>query len=49
MKRDREARRAEENRLVHGRPKTERRLEKARAEKARRELDAHRLPPRGSA
>jgi hypothetical protein len=42
-KRREEAVRAAENRLVHGRSKTERALEEARAEKARRELDAHRL------
>ena len=35
--------RAEENRRVHGRSKAERTLEEARAEKARRELDAHRI------
>jgi Domain of unknown function (DUF4169) len=34
--------RAAENRLAHGRSKAKRALEEARAEKARRELDAHR-------
>ena len=42
-KRREEAVRAAENRLVHGRSKAERALEEARAEKARSELDAHRL------
>jgi hypothetical protein len=41
--RRRDAARAAENRLVHGRSKAERKLEEARAEKARRELDAHRI------
>jgi hypothetical protein len=41
--RHRDAARAEENRRVHGRTKAERKLETARAEKARRELDAHRI------
>jgi hypothetical protein len=49
MKREQEVRRAQENRLAHGRPKAERLLHKARAEKARRVLDAHWLPPRGPA
>jgi hypothetical protein len=49
MKRQQEPRRAEQNRLVHGRPKAERQRERTRAEKAARELDAHRLPPRGPA
>jgi Domain of unknown function (DUF4169) len=47
MKREQEARSAQQDRLRHGRPKAERKLEKARAEKAERELDAHWLPPRG--
>ncbi len=34
--------RANENRLSHGRPKFERDLEVARADKARRDLDQHR-------
>jgi Domain of unknown function (DUF4169) len=34
---------AERNRQVHGRSKTVRKLEEARAAKARRELDAHRI------
>jgi Domain of unknown function (DUF4169) len=42
-KRGEDAVRAAENRLAHGRPKAARTLEKARAEKSRRELDAHRL------
>jgi len=41
--RRRDAVRAAENRLAHGRSKTERALDEARAEKARRELDAHRI------
>jgi hypothetical protein len=49
MKREREQKRAERNRLMHGRPKAERQLQTARAEKARREFDGHRLPPRGPA
>jgi Domain of unknown function (DUF4169) len=49
MKREQEQGRAERNRLMHGRPKAERQLQTARAEKARRELDGHRLPPRGPA
>jgi hypothetical protein len=35
--------RAAENRLAHGRSKAERTLEEARAEKARQQLDAHRI------
>jgi Domain of unknown function (DUF4169) len=42
-KRQEEAVRAAENRVIHGRPKAKRALEEARAEKTRRELDAHRL------
>jgi hypothetical protein len=42
-KRQKDAVRAAENRLAHGRSKAKRALEDARAEKARRELDAHRL------
>jgi Domain of unknown function (DUF4169) len=42
-KRREDAVRAAENRLTHGRSKAKRALEEARAEKARRELDAHRL------
>ena len=45
MKRKQEAKRAEQSRLAHGRPKSERLLEKARAEKARRELESHRIGP----
>ena len=44
-KRERDAKRAEENRLAFGRPKAERRLEDARAEKLQRDLDAHRIEP----
>jgi len=42
-KRREDAVRAAENRLAYGRSKSERALEEARAEKARSELDAHRL------
>jgi len=45
MKREHEAERAEQNRLAHGRPKAARRLQKARADKARRDLEAHRVGP----
>jgi hypothetical protein len=41
-KRDAEAR-ANANRVVHGRPKSETTLTAARRDKAERELDAHRL------
>ena len=41
--RRRDATQAAENRLAHGRSKAERKLEDAQAEKARRELDAHRV------
>ena len=41
-KRREDAVRAAENRLVHGRSKAERALEEARADKGRRDLDAHR-------
>ena len=41
--RRRDAAQAAENRLTHGRSKAERTLEEARAEKSRRELDAHRI------
>ena len=44
-KREQDAKRAEENRLAYGRPKAERRLEDARAEKLQRDLDAHRIEP----
>lgn len=47
-KRREEAVRAAENRLVHGRSKAKRALDEAHAEKARRELDAHRLEPEDS-
>jgi len=43
MTRRRDEARAAENRLAHGRSKEERTLDDARAEKARRELDAHRI------
>ena len=49
MTREQEAKRAEQNRLVHGRSKAVRQFEQSRAEKAKRELEAHRLPPRGPA
>jgi Domain of unknown function (DUF4169) len=42
-KRDRDERRAEQNRLTHGRPKAERRLTDARNDKAQRDLDRHRI------
>jgi hypothetical protein len=44
-KREEDAKRAAENRVTHGRPKAERQLEQARAEKRRRDLDAHRIEP----
>jgi hypothetical protein len=34
---------AASNRLAHGRPKTERFLERSRSEKAKRDLDGHRV------
>ena len=43
MTRRQDAARAAENRLAHGRSKAERTLDDARAEKGRRELDAHRI------
>ena len=42
-KRREEVVRAAENRVAHGRSKATRALEDARAEKARRDLDAHRV------
>jgi hypothetical protein len=42
-KRREDAVRGAENRFAHGRTKSERALEEARAEKSRRELDAHRI------
>lgn len=42
-KRREDAVRAAENRIAHGRSKATRAAEEARAEKARRELDAHRI------
>jgi uncharacterized protein DUF4169 len=42
-KRRKDAVRAAENRLAHGRSKAERALDETRTEKSRRELDAHRL------
>ena len=38
---------AQQNRLRHGRPKAERSLHEARAEKAQRELEAHRIDTEG--
>lgn len=35
------AQNAEENRILHGAPKAQRNLAKARTDKARRDLDAH--------
>ena len=43
MTRRQDAARAAENRLARGRSKAERTLEEARADKARRELDSHRI------
>lgn len=40
-----DAKRAADNRIVHGRSKAERVLETARAQKIRRFLDAHRIDP----
>jgi hypothetical protein len=34
---------AASNRLAHGRPKTERTLERLRSEKGKRDLDGHRI------
>jgi hypothetical protein len=39
---------AASNRAVHGRPKGARKLDHARAEKARRELDSHKIDGKGS-
>jgi hypothetical protein len=39
--RDEKAKAAEQNRVLHGTPKALKRLEKARTDKARRDLDAH--------
>jgi hypothetical protein len=39
--RDEKAKKAEENRVQHGAPKHLKRLGKTRAEKARRDLEAH--------
>jgi hypothetical protein len=44
-KREQDATRAEQNRLAYGRPKSECDLEQARADKLRRDLDAHRIEP----
>jgi ribosomal protein S2 len=44
-KREADAKRAEQNRLARGRPKAERQLEEARAEKLSRDLDGHRIEP----
>ncbi len=41
--RDREAARAAENRALHGQSKAQRQLTQARADKARHELDRHRM------
>lgn len=38
-------RRAQQNRLAHGRTKAERALDKVRAQRSDRQLDAHRLKP----
>lgn len=42
-KRSQEDLEAQQNRLEHGRPQTARRLDEARAEKARKDLDQHRI------
>jgi hypothetical protein len=34
---------AASNRLAHGRPKAERRLKRSRSDKAKRDLDGHRI------
>jgi hypothetical protein len=41
--RARDAQSAEENRVLHGRSKAERQLAEARGDKARRNLDQHRI------
>ena len=41
--REQQAKQAEANRVLHGRSKAERQLDKAREEKAARHLAAHRL------
>jgi hypothetical protein len=43
--RERDARRAAENRITHGRTKAERTAETTRSEKIRRLLDAHKIEP----
>jgi hypothetical protein len=43
MVRQQDARRAAENRIVHGRSKAERDLAEARRGKARRDLEQHRI------
>lgn len=42
-KRDRDERRAQQNRLAHGRPIAERHLTDARNEKAQKDLDLNRI------
>jgi hypothetical protein len=42
-KRSQDDREAQQNRLEHGRPQAARRLDEARAEKARNDLDQHRI------
>jgi hypothetical protein len=42
-KRDEDNKRAEENRIAHGRPRAERLLQDARREQAQRRLEAHRM------
>jgi hypothetical protein len=41
--RRRAERKAASNRLAHGRPKTDRKLERSQSDKAKRDLDAHRI------
>ncbi|HET7850189.1 MAG TPA: DUF4169 family protein [Pseudolabrys sp.] len=43
--RQKEERRAAANRLAHGRSNTERKLDAARVQKTRHDLDAHRIDP----
>ena len=43
--REKDAARAQQNRLLHGRSKAEKARERAQSEPARRELDAHRIEP----
>jgi hypothetical protein len=42
-RRQRAEQKAATNRLAHGRPKAERRLEQSQSDKAKRDLDGHRI------